>query len=138
MLAGVGGGGGAEQLRRQLTVGGGDVDDLVAVLLHSPGLVDADVGCGGGNHRLIGPQESGNGRLIGLGPAHQEVDGGLRPAAEAADPIRCVLAIGVCAITGGQLQIGPAQGLQYLRMGPGAVVVAKMQHGMFSFSLFLV
>ena len=128
MLARVGGRGGSDQLRGQLAVRGGQVDDLMAVVLNGTGLVGADVGGGGGDDRLVGTEKGPDGSLVGLGSPHQEVDGGLRAAAQAPDSLRRLFAIRIQAVAGGQLQVGPAQGLQHRRVGSGAVVVAEVEH----------
>ena len=128
MLAAVGRARGAEDLRRQLPAGGGAVDDLVAVLLDGPGLVDADVAAGGGEHRLVGTQEGGDGGLVHLGAAHQEVYGGSRRGAEVPDGLRRRLAVGVQSVARRQVHVGPGQSLQHRRVGPIAVVVAEVEH----------
>ena len=104
------------------------MDDLVAVVLHGPGLVAADVSGGGGQHRLVGPQEGADGHLVGLGAPHQEADGGPRGLTQGENLLLRLPAEGVQAVALRALPVGPAQRLPYRRVGPGAVVVAKMKH----------
>ena len=120
--------GGAQEFRRQLPVRGGQAEDRVAVLLHGPGLVDADVSAVGGKDRLIGPQERGDGRLVYLGAAHKEVDSGVRYSTQVPNGLLRLPGILVRAVAGGQVHVGLAQGFQHRRMGPRAVVVSKVEH----------
>ena len=118
-----------QQSRGQLAVGGGDGENFVAVLFHGPGLVDADVPAGGGDHRLPGPQVRPDGRLVHLGAAHQKVDGGVGRAAQPPDGLLRLAAVRVGPVARGQLQVGLDQRLQYGRVCACAVVVAEIQHG---------
>ena len=104
------------------------MEDLVAVVLHGPGLVAADMGGVGGQHRLIGPQKGGDGHLVGLGAAHQEVDGGPGGPAQLQKLLLRLPAQEVQAVALRALPVGPAQRVQYRRVRPGAVVVAKTEH----------
>ena len=58
----------------ELAIPAGYGQNLVAVGLNGPGLVDGDVAAGSGDDPLVGPQGSSNDRRVGLGAAHQEVD----------------------------------------------------------------
>src|SRR5699024_221241 len=61
VLVGMGGHGGPDGGGGQLAVGGGAGDALVAGGLDGARLVEADVGAGGGDHRLIRPQKGRDG-----------------------------------------------------------------------------
>ena len=83
----------------------------------------------GGDHRLIGPQESGDGEEIGLGASRQEMDVRFRGGADTADGLPGGAAHGVQGVTAGLLQVGVHQGLEDLRVSALAVVIAEAVHG---------
>ena len=113
----------------QLAVRGLHGADLVARGLDGPGLMEADVGCGGGDDRLVGPEERGDGQKVCLGAAGEEVDVRLRGLADPADGLPGGLAQGVQGVAAGLGEIGVHQALEDFRVGSLAVVVAEAVHG---------
>src|SRR5699024_4696832 len=128
VLVGVGGHGGPHGCGGQLAVCGGTGDAFVAGGLDGAGLVDADVGAGGGDHRFIGPQEGGDGGGVGLGAAHQDVDGGVRPADGGLDQPAGPGRVGVGGIAGVALGVGGGHGLQDGGVAALAVIVGETDH----------
>ena len=84
----------------------------------------------GGDDRLVGPQEGGDGQKVCLGAAGEKVDVRLRSGADPADGLPGVVAHGVQGVAAGLLQIGVHQALEDFGVGALAVVVAEAVHGM--------
>ena len=124
----MGGYGGLQQSRGQFAVGGGHGDALVAGGLNGPGLVDADVAGGGGDHRLVGPQKGSDGGEVGLGASHQKMHRRTGGGAEGADDVGGPGGVGVGAVAEVALGVGGGNGLQNGRMGGFGIVVGKAVH----------
>ena len=102
--------------------------DLVARGLDGAGLVDVDMAGAGGQDPLIGPEGRGDDGLVGLGPAHQELDAGVRPADGGADQGPGVVTVGVLPVAGVLLEVGGVEGRHDLGAGALVVIAGKTDH----------
>ena len=100
----------------------------MAAGFHRAGLMHVDMPGGGAQHALMGTQDGGDHRHIGLGAAHQKMHGGLRGLAGRADQRPGALAVGVLAVAGGLLHIGAGQRLQDRRMRALHIITVKTDH----------
>ena len=132
MLEGLGG---IVFLHRPAHLSGGDLavnpghrHHLMAGGLHSAGLVDVDMAGIRAQGCLMGPQGGGDHGQIGLGPAHQEMDGSVRGIAGGADQAGGFGAVMVLAVAGGLLQVGLVQQRQHLLVAAFAVVIMEIDH----------
>ena len=127
-----------------LDLGGGDLavmagqgQALVAGGLHGAGLVHVDVAAVGTQHPLPGLEGRVNHRKVGLGGAHQKLHFRFRRAAQGADAVPGLVAVGILSVAGGLFQIGAAQSVQYRSRCALAVVTFKTNHNRVYASLFI-
>ena len=113
------------RLRPDLPLGIGQGQDLVARGFDGPGLVDVDMAGSGRQHPLIGPEGRGDDGLVGLGPAHQELDVGVLPADGRPDQGPGPVAVGVLPVTGILLQVGGSEVSHDLGAGPLVVIAGE-------------
>ena len=111
-----------------LAVYGRDGEHLVAGILHGSGLVDGDMARIRGHRPLMGPQDGGDYRAVGLGAAHQEVHRGLWYGAEFSDALRRQAAEGVLPVAGRLDLVGPGDARQHGRVGAFHVIAVKSDH----------
>ena len=97
--------------------------------LDGPRLMDVDVPGLGAQGPLVGPQQGGDHRLVGLGAPHQEGHLRLGSLAGLQNQLPGVAAVLVHPVTRGLLQVGLGQPLQNAGMGSLAVVALKSNHG---------
>ena len=116
------------EFRGHLAVRAADSADLMAGGLDGAGLVGIHVAGVGGDDRLVGSKERGNGHKVCLGAAHHEVDVCVRGAAQLTDEVGSLFTVVVKAVAAGLLQIGVHQGLHDLGVGAFAVIVAETVH----------
>ena len=95
--------GGADLLRCDLALLPRQREHFVAGGLHRAGLVDVDMAGVGAEHALIGPQQGGDHRQVGLGAPGQKVDGTLRGGAGLPDQRGGPGTVGVGAVAWGLL-----------------------------------
>ena len=122
---------GAHLLRRDLAVVGGNGQHLMPGRFHRAGFVDVDMGGIRAQSCLMRPQGSVNHRQIGLSASNQKMHIQLGIAAGGADLICGGFAVIVGAIAGRLLQIGADQRLQDLFVAAFAVIIVKINHGIF-------
>lgn len=85
---------------RQLSVRGGDGENLMAASLHRARLMDVDMARIRAQHALMGTQSRCNHREIGLGFSNEEMNIQVRSAAQGSNQFPGPLAIGVLPVTG--------------------------------------
>ena len=119
----------AHLLPGDLSLVGGKRQALVSGALHGPRLMAVNVGGGGAEHPLVGPQRGGNHGKVGLGSTHQKVNPQILPAAGSADLLRRPGAEVVLPIPGGLDVVCFYQSLQYFLMAALAVIVIEVKHG---------
>ena len=119
--------------RRHLSVRGVGGADLVAGGLDGAGLMAVDMAGVGGDHCLVGGQQRGDDRQVGLGAADQEVNVCLGSGADRPDQVTGLLTDGVHAVAAGLGEIGVHQRLQDPGMCALAVIVAEAVHEKTSF-----
>ena len=78
---------------------GGQGQHLVSGVLDSPGLVDVDVACGGGNNAFCAVEQPVDDHLIALRAADEKENIRLRVADGGADFVLCTQGIFILAIT---------------------------------------
>ena len=115
---------------------GGQGKHLVAAGLDGSRLVDVDVPRLGTQRSLVGAQDGGNHRGVGLSAPHQKLHRRLRGLAGLADQVPGMVTVGVHAVARRLLQIGLGQDLQNLRVGPLPVVAFKSNHVLAPFPPF--
>ena len=106
----------------------GNPQHLVAGGFHGTGLVDIDVSGVRTQCSLVGAQGGINHSHIGLGSAHQKMDGNILPATFLPDFGGGSSAIRILAIAGGLHHIDCKQPLHHLFMAAFAVIVVKINH----------
>ena len=119
---------GADLIGGNLAVRGGQGQDLVSALLHGAGLVDVDVSAGGAHDALVRAELRGDDGGVGLRPADEEMDLGVRAAEHAADQVRGPGAMRVLSVAQGLLQVGLPERLENLRTAAFQVVAFETDH----------
>ena len=122
---------GSQVLRADAAFLLGEGKHLVAGILHSAGLMDADVSGFSSDDAAPGGQHGRDDQRVGLGAAGEKFHVRFRPADGRADLFLRTVAVFVRAVAGKGLEVGFRQAAQDIRMRTGDVIAFKGQHIVF-------
>ena len=115
--------------RADLAVPGGEGEHLVPAVLHGAGLMDVDVAALRAEHALVRPQQGSDHGGVGLRPAHEEMDLGVRAAEDVADHVRRLAAMRILPVTQRLFQVCLPERVEDLRAASFQIIAFEMVHG---------